>query len=82
MGVHIENNKLVTTTEPKTIHFNLSKNAVNNLKHEIDLFIKRKELLAEQKIGQLLSTYKYGNDIHEYGKSKLNETHKFIVKLL
>ena len=57
MGVHIENNKLVTTAEPKTIHFNLSKNAVNNLKHEIDLFIKRKELLAEHTIKKRLDNY-------------------------
>ena len=57
MGVHIEENKVVTITEPKAIHFNLSKNAVNNLKHEIDLFIKRKELLAEHTTKKGLDNY-------------------------
>ena len=36
MGVHIGDNKLVITTEPKTIHFDLLRNVGNILKHEIE----------------------------------------------
>ena len=34
MGVYIGDNQLVITTEPKAIHFDLPKNANNNLKHK------------------------------------------------
>ena len=40
MGVHIEDNKLVITTEPKIIYFHLPKDVGNNLKHKIDFVIK------------------------------------------
>ena len=40
MGVHIEDNKLVKITEPKTFYFDLPKNIGKNLKHEIDFIIK------------------------------------------
>ena len=53
MEVHIEDNKLVTITEPKAICFDLSKDVDNNLKY------KHNELLAEHttknEISQLLS---------------------------
>ena len=34
MAVHIRDNKLVTTTEPKTFHFDLPKDVGNNSKHD------------------------------------------------
>ena len=40
-------NKLVITTEPKTIHFDLSKNVDNNLKYQIHFIMKYNDLLAE-----------------------------------
>ena len=43
-----------------------------NLKHGVEFIIKNNESLAENKtkneIEQLLSKYKYGNNIHEHGK--------------
>ena len=72
MGVHIEDNKLVIITEPKTIHFNLSKNFDNSFKYEISFIINHKKHLAEHaiknKISQLLSKYKPANDIHKHRK--------------
>ena len=41
MGVRIGDNKLVVAAEPNTIYFDLPKDAVNNLKHEIDFIIKK-----------------------------------------
>ena len=69
MGVHIGDNQLVITAEPKTIHFDLSKDVDNNLKHETDFIIEHNEILSEQ----LLLKYRYRNDI--------NEQHKFVLKL-
>ena len=69
MGVHIGDNQLVITAEPKTIHFDLSKDVDNNLKHEIDFIIEHNEILSEE----LLLKYRYRNDI--------NEQHKFVLKL-
>ena len=72
MGVHIDSNKLVIITEPKAIHFDLSKDVDNNLKHEIDFIIKHNELLAEHAIknwiNQLLSKYKHANDFCKHRK--------------
>ena len=72
MEVIINDNKLVITTEPKTVHFDLSKKIDSSLKHGIDFTIKHNEFLAEdtmkKEIGQLLSKYKHGIDIHEYRK--------------
>ena len=49
--MHIDSNKLVIITEPKTIHFDLSKDVDNNLKYEIDFIIKHNEfLIAENTI--------------------------------
>ena len=63
---------LVITIEPKTFHFYLPKNAGISLKHEIDSVVKHNELLAnhaiKREVRQLLSKYKRGDDIHEYGK--------------
>ena len=50
MGVNIEDNRHVITTEPKTFHFDLPKDLDNNLKHEIDSIIKYNELIAEHTI--------------------------------
>ena len=45
-----------------------------NLKHEIELIIKRNESLAGNKIinkiEELLLNYKHGNNIHECGKQQ------------
>ena len=40
MEVHIEGKKHVIITEPKTFHFDLSKDADDNLKYEIDSILK------------------------------------------
>ena len=60
-------NKLVITTEPKSLYFDLPKHADINLKDEIYSVIKHNELLAEHtiknEIRQLLSKYKHGNDM-------------------
>ena len=59
MEVIIISAKLVIITERKTNYFDLSKDFDNNLKHEIDFFIKHNKYLAEHtikcKISQLLS---------------------------
>ena len=49
-GVVIKDNKLVITTEPKTIHFDLSEDVDNNLKHEINFIIKNNKFAAEYTI--------------------------------
>ena len=49
MGVHIEDNKLVIITEPKTFRCDLPKN-VGSLKHEMDFIIKYNEFLDEHTI--------------------------------
>ena len=72
MGVQIEYNKLVKTTQPKTFCFHLPKDVDNNLEHETNSIIKHNELLAEHtiknEVRQLISKFKHGNDIHEHGK--------------
>ena len=50
MRVTIKDYKLAIITEPKTIHFDLSKDVDNILKHEINFIIKQKEFLVEQTI--------------------------------
>ena len=50
MGVGIADNKLVSTTEPKTIHLDLHKDVDNNLKNETDSNIKHNESLPEYTI--------------------------------
>ena len=72
MGVHNGDNKRVVTTEPKTIHFDLSKDVDNNLKHEINSIIKHNEILAEHttqnNIRKSFSKYIHGNNIHKHRK--------------
>lgn len=36
MRVHVRDNKVIITAEPKTFYFDLTNNVDNNLKHEID----------------------------------------------
>ena len=70
--MHIYDNKFVMITEPKTIHFNLTKKTDNRLKYETDSIIRHNGFLDEQrikiKIDQLLFKYKYRNDILEHRK--------------
>ena len=49
MAVYIGDNVVITTV-PKTIHFDLFKDIVKNLKHEIDSTIKHNEFLAKHTI--------------------------------
>ena len=60
MRVHTGDNKLVTITEPKTIHFDLFKDPNNNLKHKIDFITKHYELLPGQAIKMRFVNY-YAN---------------------
>ena len=68
--VHINDNKLLIITEPKTIYFDLTQDVVNNLKHEIDFIIKQNDFLADHtiknEISQILSKHKHGNYNHQY----------------
>ena len=54
--------------------FDWPKDVDENLKHEIEFIIKSNESLAENKIKnkieQLLSKYKRGNNIHEHGRQQ------------
>lgn len=67
----IKDKKLVIKTEPKTIYFDSPKHLDNNLKHEL-ILTQNNQFLAQHtkknKISQLLSKYKHGNDIHKHGK--------------
>ena len=56
-GMHVEDNKLVIITKPKTIHFDLSKDVDNSLKYETDFIIKHIKLLAEHTIKTKLANY-------------------------
>ena len=64
----------VVIRDPNTFYFYFDwPNGVDeNLKHEVEFIIKNNESLAENKIKnkieQLLSKYKDGNNIHEHGK--------------
>ena len=67
---------MIVIRDPKTFYFDFdwSKDVDENLKHEIGFIIKSNEYLAENKIKneieQLLSKYKYRNNIHEQGKQE------------
>ena len=67
---------IVVIREPKSFYFNFdwTNNVDENLKLEIELIIKINESFAgnkiKNKIEQLLSKYKHGNDIHEHGKQQ------------
>ena len=74
MGTYIEYIKLITTTEPKTFRFELSKFAGSNLANENYSIIKHNQLLAEHtlknEVQQLLLEYKHRNDIPEHRKQQ------------
>ena len=71
-----ENMVIIRGSETFYFDFCLPKDVNENLKHEIELIIKRNESLAENKIKckneQLLSKYKHRNNIHKHRK-KQNE---------
>ena len=72
-------NRLVTTTEPRTFHFNLPIDVHIHLKHEIYSIIKHDELLAKHiiksEVWQLLSKYKHGNE----HKKQINHTNLLLT---
>ena len=83
--VIMRDNKLILTTEPKTICLDLPEYAGINLKHEIDSIIKRNKLLADHTIKTILINY-YPNIRMETTfmnreNSKTNEPHKFFLNL-
>ena len=86
MGVIINDNKLATITEPKTIHFDLPKKIDNSLKHEIDFLIKHNEFLAEDTIKNEISQYcpniSMGMIFMSTENSKTNDSHKSILNSL
>ena len=65
---------MIVIRDPKIICFNSDwpKDVDENLKHEIEFITNSNESLAENKmknkIEQLLSKYKHGNNIHEHRK--------------
>ena len=69
-------NKLVITTEPKTIYFDLAKNVDNDLKHKFDSIIQHNELLAEHAIKKEIRQIFRNTE-----NSKANEPHEFILNL-
>ena len=83
--VIMRDNKLILTTEPKTICLDLPEYAGINLKHKIDSIIKRNKLLAEHTIKTRLVNY-YPNIRMETTfmnteNSKTNEPHKSFLNL-
>ena len=68
--VHINDNKLLIITEPKTIYFDLTQNVVNNLKQGTDFIITQNDFLADHaiknEICRILSKHKHGNYNHQY----------------
>ena len=56
MEIYIEDDKFVLITKPKTVHFNLAKDAWN-LKYEIDSTMKHNEVSAEHTIKKRLDNY-------------------------
>ena len=83
MGEHIGDNKLVVKAGHKTFYFDLPKDVDRNLKHEIDSIIKHNETLGdhgiENKISQLLSKYKHGNNVHEQTVKQVYNTNLFLT---
>lgn len=74
MAAHFVDIKLVITKKPKASYYDLSRDADNNMEHQIDSATKDNGLLAKRtiknKIRQLLSKYKHENDFHEHGKQR------------
>ena len=85
MTVHIEDNKLVLTTEPKTFHFDLPKDVSINLNHEICSIMKDFEHLAEYTIKTRLDNYCPKKNVKtifmNMESGKTNELHKFVLDL-
>ena len=75
-GNVIMEENMIVTRDRKTFCFSFDwkKDVDDNLNHEIEFIIKSNESLAENKrkneIEQLLLKYKYGSNIHEYGKQQ------------
>ena len=69
-----ENKIVIKDAETFNFDFDWPKDVDKNLKHEIEFIKKSNKSLAENKIKneieQLLSKYKYGNNIHEHGKQQ------------
>ena len=71
---------MIVIRNPKTfwINFDWSSDIDENLKHEIEIIIKRNESLAENKtknkIEQLLLKYMNGNNIYEHRKQQNERT--------
>ena len=67
---------MIVIRDLQTFYFDFDwpKDVDKNLENKIEFIIKSNESLAENKINnkieQLLSKYKYVNDIHEHGKNK------------
>ena len=78
---------IIVIRGPKTFYFYFDwpKDIGKNLKHETEFIIKSNGSLAENKIKnkieQLLSKYKHGNNIHEYGKQQNEQPHKCVLIL-
>ena len=67
---------MIMIRDLKTFYFDFDwpKDVDKNLENKIEFIINSNESLAENKINnkieQLLSKYKYVNNIHEHGKQK------------
>ena len=67
---------MIVIRDPQNLYFGFDwpKDVDNNLKYEIEYIIKSNESLAENKIKnkieQLFSKYKHGNNEHEQGKQQ------------
>ena len=80
MRVHVRDNKVIITAEPKTFYFDLTNNVDNNLKHEIDslkimnfqLSIQWKARLEKDCPNTSMETIFMSME-----NSKTNEPHKF-----
>ena len=85
MGVHILDNKLAITIQPKTFCFDLPKDSNINLKHEIYSIIKHNEHLAEHTIKTRLDNYCpiIGMETISMNTEnrKWNEPQKFVLNL-
>ena len=73
-------NKLVIKTEPKTIYFDLSKNADNNLKYQIHFAIKYNDLSAEHtRLFNYFLNISMKMIFMNTENRKVNEPHKFVL---
>ena len=70
---------IIVIRVPKTFCFNFdfSKDVNENLKNEIEFFIKSNESIAEKetnKIEQFFLKYKHGSNSHKHGKQQKKST--------